>query len=154
MLILLLCTLALGSCGILRKPEPVIEYRDSVRVEYRDRIVHDTIPFNIPVIIERNVTRDTSSHLENAYARSDAAVYDGFLSHSLESIPQTIYVPVEVPVTDTLFVEKEAQIVEKTVEVPAELSWWQRFRIGAFWWLVALCLVGWRREILKLIKLI
>lgn len=140
-----------ASCGVC-KPKPVIEYRDSVRVEYRDRIVHDTATFEIPVIVEKNVTRDTSSHLENPYAKSDAVVSDGFLWHSLESIPQTIEVPVEVPVTDTLIIEKEAQVIEKEVET--KLSWWQGFRIDAFWWLVLALVLTNIKSILKFLKVI
>lgn len=136
------------SCGIC-KPEVV--YRDSVRVEYRERVVHDTATFFIEKEVEKVVTRDTSSHLENAYARSDASVSGGFLSHSLESIPQVIRVPYEVPVHDTLIVEKHAE--ETIREVEKELTWWQRFRMGAFPWLLSailLCLVWiFRKSIFK-----
>lgn len=152
-LLLLALTLqaTLASCGIC-KPKPVIEYRDSVRVEYRDRIVHDTATFEIPVIVEKNVTRDTSSHLENPYAKSDAVISDGFLWHSLESIPQTIEAPVEVHVTDTLIIEKEAQVIKKEVEM--KLSWWQEFRIDAFWWLVLALILTNIKSILKFLKVI
>ena len=84
--------------------------------------------------VEKIVTKDTASHLENTYAKSDAIVSGGFLSHSLESKPQIIIVPVEVHVTDTLY--KEAEIRTETVEVEKPLSWWQKFRIDAFWWLI------------------
>lgn len=112
-------------------------------IEYRDREVHDTATVEIPVIIEKNITRDTVSHLENTYAKSDAMVSQGLLFHSLESKPQIIKVPVTVHVTDTLY--KEAQIEEKIVEVEKPLSWWQKFRIEAFWWLsgAVLLLLAW-----------
>lgn len=143
-------------CAVQKPVTPTVIVRDSII--YRDRVVHDTAKFEIPVIVEKNVTRDTVSHLENAYAKSDAVVSEGFLTHSLETRPQTIYVPVETHITDTLVIHDETQIIPQTVEVPAELTWWQKFRIGAFWWLVALCVVGWRRELLalgkKLIKLL
>lgn len=144
--------LLLTGCAVTKPTEPTVIIRDSVRVEYRDRIIHDTAKFEIPVYVEKNVTRDTSSHLENPFAKSDAVVSDGFLTHSLETKPQTIYIPVEVAVTDTLIVEKEAQIVEKEVEVEKPLTWGQSFKIKAFWWLVAIALIGWRREILALVK--
>ena len=108
-------------------------------IEYRDRIVTDTAIVEIPIEVEKIVTRDTTSHLENTYARSDAMVSEGFLHHSLESIPQYIKVPVEVHVTDTLY--KEAEIRAETVEVEKPLSWWQKFRIGAFWWLLGAVVV-------------
>lgn len=113
---------------------PKVIVQKEVITEYRDRIVHDTATVEIPVEVEKIVTKDTASHLENTYAKSDAVVSEGFLHHSLESIPQIIKVPVEVHVTDTLY--KEAEIHTETVEVEKPLSWWQKFRIGAFWWLV------------------
>ena len=113
---------------------PKVIVQKEVITEYRDRIVHDTATVEIPVEVEKIVTKDTVSHLENTYAKSDAAVSGGFLHHSLESIPQIIKVPVEVHVTDTLY--KEAEIHTETVEVEKPLTWWQKFRIGAFWWLV------------------
>ena len=89
----------------------------------------------VPVEVEKVVTRDTVSHLENTWAQSDAVVSGGFLHHSLESKPQIIRVPVEIHVTDTLY--KASEIVEKTVEVEKPLSWAQRLKIRAFWWLLA-----------------
>ena len=113
---------------------PKVIVQKEVITEYRDRIVHDTATVEIPVEVEKIVTKDTASHLENTYAKSDAVVSEGFLHHSLESVPQIIRVPVEVHVTDTLY--KEAEIHTETVEVEKPLTWWQKFRIGAFWWLV------------------
>lgn len=127
MLALLLC---LCACGVQK---PQIEYRDSVRIEYRDRVVVDTAKIIIEREVEKIVTRDTSSHLENSYAKSDAVVSEGMLHHTLESIPQIIKVPVYVPVTDTLWMESGTQVVEK--EVPAPLSWWQRVRLDS-WWII------------------
>lgn len=147
--IVLMCS-ACVSCGLF-KHTPVIEYRDSVRVEYRDRIIHDTAKFEIPVIVEKNVTRDTSSHLENKYAKSDASVSDGFLSHSLESIPQIIKVPYEVPVHDTLYFEKSSQSEIKEVEVEKPLSWWERLKIGVFPWLLLALLLTNAKTIAKMI---
>lgn len=148
--------LALCACSPKVLP-PVIQIRDSVRVEIRDRIVHDTVSFEVPVIIERNMTRDTSSHLENDWAKSDASLVDGFLSHSLETKGQTVYVPVAYPVHDTLIVEKEAQETIITKEVERELTWWQKARLRGFWWLLAasllLALWTWRKPLLRLLKL-
>lgn len=138
-------------CGVCKPPQPTVIVRDSL--VFRDRIIHDTTTFTIEKEVEKIVTRDTTSHLENDYAKSDAMVSRGLLSHSLESIPQVIKVPYEVVVTDTLIVHKEAETVIKEVKVEKELTWWQRFRMGAFWWLVGLALIGWRREIIKLIKM-
>ena len=114
---------------------PRIIEKIETKIEYRDRIVHDTATVEVPYEVEKIVTRDTASHLQNTYAKSDAIVSQGFLRHSLESIPQIIKVPVEVHVTDTLY--KEAKIIEKEVEVEKPLTWAQQTKIGAFWWLVA-----------------
>ena len=149
---------AIAGVGILMMLtgcSPKVIVQKEVVTEYRDRIVHDTTQVEIPYEVEKIVTRDTASHLENTYAKSDAVVSGGFLSHSLESRPQIIKVPVEVHVTDTLV--KEAEIHTETVEVEKPLSWWQKFRIGAFWWLVAALGVAllwiFRKPLLKLLKL-
>ena len=143
--------LPLASCSVC-KPKPVqVVYRDSVRVEYRERIVRDTVRLTVDKEVEKKVTRDTASLLANRWAKSEALVSGGFLSHSLESIPQLIEVPVEHTVRDTVVIEKHGENTVETVEVEKALSWWQRFRIGAFWWLVGLAVVGWRKELVQLL---
>ena len=105
---------------------PPAEIRDSVRVEIRERVVHDTAYVDVPLIKEVNVTRDTSSHLENEYAMSDASISNGTLRHSLETRPHKIAAPVTITVHDTLTVEKKAETIIKEVNV---LSKWQGFQI-------------------------
>ena len=105
---------------------PPAEIRDSVRVEIRERVVHDTAYVDVPLIKEVNVTRDTSSHLENEYAMSDASISDGTLRHSLETRPHKIAAPVTITVHDTLTVEKKAETIIKEVNV---LTKWQGFQI-------------------------
>lgn len=147
-LVIILLVLAV-SCS------PKIIERVETKIEYRDRIVHDTATFEVPVEVEKIVTRDTVSHLENNWAKSDAVVSEGLLHHSLESKPKIIQVPVEVHVTDTLW--KEAQAVTETKEVEKPLSWWKSFKLDAFWWLLAavLVLLAWtfRKTLLKLLAL-
>ena len=123
----------LSGCCLLR---PKVITKIEKEVEYRDREVHDTATVEIPIEVERIVTRDTSSHLENSFAKSDAVVSGGYLHHSLESIPQIIRVPVVVHVTDTLYREKEAVETIKEVKVDKPLSRPQKAKIGAFPWLV------------------
>lgn len=123
----------LSGCSLLR---PKVITKIEKEVEYRDREVHDTATVEIPIEVERIVTRDTSSHLENSFAKSDAVVSGGYLHHSLESIPQVIRVPVTVHVTDTLYREKEAAETIREVKVEKPLSWSQKAKIGAFPWLV------------------
>lgn len=123
---------------------PPAEVKDSVRVEIRERIVHDTAYVEIPVIKEVNMTRDSSSHLENPYATSDAIVENGLLTHTLETRPQKIFVPVEVPVHDTTYVHDKAETIVK--EVPAQLTKWQAFQIvlgRILGYLVLLIIAAW-----------
>lgn len=94
---------------------PPAERTDSVRVEIHERVVHDTALVTIEKEVEKIVTKDTTSLLENSYARSEARVEAGLLHHSLETTPKTIRVPVTVTVHDTLYIEKEA--VKEYVEV-------------------------------------
>ena len=55
---------------------------------------------------------------------------------------------------DSVRVKVDSVAVERTKEVKVEkpLNAWQRFRIGAFWWLLAIAAVGWRKQLLRLIK--
>lgn len=138
----ILFSVLVGCCPKVFTPTTI---KDSVRVEIRDRIIHDTTTVTIPVEVEKIVTRDTVSHLQNTYAKSDAVVSGGFLFHSLESIPQIIRVPFDRVVTDTLWRESVTVESEKIVEIEKPLSWWQKFRMGAFWWLsgAVLLLLAW-----------
>ena len=152
---LLLLTLNLAttipSCSVCK---PRIEYRDSVRVEYRDRIIHDTATFYVEKEVEKIVTKDTLSHLENRWAVSDASVSEGLLYHSLESIPQIVKVPYEVEVHDTVIVQKSTQSEIKEAEVEKPLSWWQRLKIGAFPWLLLALLITNLKRILKWLSIL
>lgn len=62
---------------------------------------------------------------------------------------------------DTLIkVMVDSVAVERITEVKVEkpLSWWQKFRIGAFWWLVTILLIGavwiFRKPILRFMKIL
>lgn len=149
----LLCAASAPSCGPCRHT-PTVIVRDSVRVEYRDRLIRDTAFVEIPVEVEKIVTADTASHLENSVATSDAVVAGGFLHHSLATKPQQLAAPVLVHVTDTLVVEKEGKetVIEKEVLVEKKLTIWQRIQIWAAPWLLLLAIIGWRRELAALIK--
>lgn len=135
--------------------------RDSTTVEIHERVVHDTARVEIPKIVEVNVTPADSSHLENEFAVSDAWVEGGVLHHSLRTKPQTIEVPVAVQVSDTTTThdhyEKTDSTAIKIVKVEKPLSWWQKARIGAFWWLcgalVLALLLIFRKPLLSLLKI-
>ncbi len=55
---------------------------------------------------------------------------------------------------DSIVVRVDSVTVEAVKEVKVEkpLNAWQRFKIGAFWWLLALAAVGWRKQILRLFR--
>ena len=66
----------------------VVEGKDSIRIEERVREIKvtDTLFVEVPVQSAERTTADSTSHLENDYAVSDARVtHDGSLSHSLET---------------------------------------------------------------------
>jgi len=151
----------LPSCSPKIVERVVTVTRDTTIVEVHERVIHDTARVEIPIIKEVNVTPADSSHLENEFAVSDAWVEDGLLHHNLRTKPQTIAVPISVQVADTTTThehyEKTDATAIKVVEVDKPLSWWQKFRIGAFWWLLgglalALCWI-FRKPLLALLKI-
>lgn len=135
-------------CAVACSPK-VIHEKETV-IEYKDRVVHDTATVEITKEVEKIVTRDTLSRLENKYAKSEAVVSEGLLSHSLESIPQYIKVPVEIHVTDTVKIEKEGITQIKEVKVEKELSWWQKLRLWAFPFLLGIVLITYRKQLLPI----
>lgn len=161
---LVLLPMACAQCRHL--PEEV-RYRDSTVVHYidstilniRDSIVLVQLPVENSMAV---VPMDYSSHLETSVAESDVWVdTSGFLHHDIRNKREKL--PVVVPIIDRARTVAsmnghEGEIVRTVkVTVPAELKWWQRFRMKTFWWLILIALVGWRRELLalgkKLIKL-
>ena len=125
----LLVSLAASSCGAARHVSPTVT--DSTRVEVHTvtETVHDTAYIELPVIVERIVTRDTTSTLENDYARSEAKVTDGFLHHSLETKPVKHPVQIETKIVyrDSLIYRDRIEI--QTVEVERQLTKWQSFKM-------------------------
>lgn len=108
---------------------PAVESHDNVRVEYRDRIIRDTVEYELPVIIEKRITDDTLSVIENEYARTAAVVHDGKLSHDLRTKPAVIRVPVFTEVHDTLVVCEKGETITQTVEVEKKFTWWQQLKM-------------------------
>lgn len=158
---LFVAILLLIMCMLFSSCSPKVIHEKETVIEYKDRVVHDTATVEITKEVEKIVTRDTVSHLENRYAKSEAVVSEGFLTHSLESIPQYIKVPVEIHVTDTVKIEKEATTQIKEIKVEKELNWWQKFRLWAFLPLLLACgfayyktLIPLFTKLLNLIKLI
>lgn len=121
--------LGLSSCGAARQAVP--ERSDSTRVEVRTitQTVHDTAYIELPVFVERNVTKDTTSTLENPYAKSEASITDGLLSHSLQTKPtrQPVKIEKEIVYRDSIVFRDHTETV--TVEVEKELTKWQSFKM-------------------------
>ena len=134
----LLLLLGAFACSTVRQ----LPSTDSTKVEVRTETVtvHDTAYVELPVIIEKVATLDTTSTLENKFARSEASVSAGFLSHSLETKPVQLPVQVETKIVykDSLVYRDRVQT--QTVEVEKKLTAWQqaKMKLGS----VALLLIG------------
>ena len=80
------------ACATVRQAAPSEHVSTEVRIETIHEM--DTVYIEIPRIVEKVVTKDTLSVLENDYAKSEACVSEGLLSHSLETKP--VQHPVEI----------------------------------------------------------
>ena len=134
----LLLLLGAFACSTVRQ----LPSTDSTKVEVRTETVtvHDTAYVELPVIIEKVATLDTTSALENKFARSEASVSAGILSHTLETKPVQLPVQVETKIVykDSLVYRDRVQT--QTVEVEKKLTAWQqaKMKLGS----VALLLIG------------
>lgn len=142
---LVTASLVIAGCGTKRVAsiETKEHVRDSVRVEYRERVEwkHDTVTIEIPKQTAERMVKDTISILENDYAKSVAKILpSGELYHWLSTKSQKKPVEVETPIyhkektTDkgrTVTIEKT-----KTIEVN-RLTPWQKKQIAGFWVLSA-----------------
>lgn len=132
----------LTSCGSSRHAATSIETHDSTKVEVRtERIEHiDTVYVELPRQVERIVTQDTTSRLENDYAVSEARVEAGMLHHTLETKAAKIPVPVKTTIEkkDSITTNSKSEVEKEKVYIEKELTAWQRFRLRGFWILVAM----------------
>ena len=90
---------------------------DSTNTEYRERIilVPDTVFVEIPKQTAERTTADSTSHLENDYALSDARINtDGSLYHTLATKPQAKPVPTEQQIVYRDSVVYKNRIVTQT----------------------------------------
>ena len=132
-----------ASCGSSRHAVTSIETHDSTKVEVRTELIEtiDTVYVELPKQSEKVTVKDTSSHLENDLAVSDASIDAlGFLHHSLKTKPRG-RLPVPSKKTkerrDSIVYRDKYVYIEKPVYVEAELNAWQRFRLRGFWVLAA-----------------
>lgn len=127
--ILLIATALLATaCGTTRS----LQNSESSRVEVRTETVYktDTAYVELPIIIERRTTLDTTSTLENTYAKSEAIVTAGILHHSLQTKPVSVPVKVETKTEYRDSLVYVDRIQTETVEVEKKLNWWQKTKMN------------------------
>lgn len=135
--LLVFCLLLAGCCPCKHLATST---QDSMRVEVIERVeyISDTIEVAIPFERE-SVIRDTTSHLENDYAKSDAAILaDGRLYHSLETIPQLKPFSVQIPQIKRDSIVHHNIYREVVVEVN-KLTKFQQFQVDGFWFMLVIC---------------
>lgn len=154
---ILATVLLLGGCCPCRYLTSTINSQDSIRIEVRTNTIYvpDTVFIEIPAQTAERTTADSTSHLENDYATSDAKINpDGTLYHNLNTKPQTKPVPTDkkVEYRDRIVYQKKYIDQEVTVEVERKLSWWEKIQIYGFWAVIVIMIVTYRKRILSLIK--
>lgn len=110
----------------------VVEARDSVRVEERVREVKvtDTLFLEVPHQAAERTTADSTSHLENDYALSDARIMaDGTLFHSLETKPRTDTLAREVGVQVRDSIVYREKVVSQPVPIEKPMGWFTQMRL-------------------------
>ena len=113
----------------------VDEARDSVRVEERVREIKvtDTLFVEVPAQSAERTTADSTSHLENDYAISDARIMvNGSLYHSLETKPRTDTLTQELSVQAKDSIIYREKVIPQVVTVEKGLSDWQKIQIRGF----------------------
>ncbi len=137
---LLAFALLLSACGVAR---PILE-SDNTKVEVKtvvERLV-DTAYVELPVIVEKVATFDTTSVLENKYAKSEAIVSGGVLTHSLATKPvrEPVKVEKEIVYRDSLVYRD--RVVKEDIYIEKELTFWQKFRLKLGSWAIVLIVIS------------
>lgn len=125
--------LALASACSTVRPLPTT---DSTKVEVRTETVieKDTVFVELPRVVERVAVQDTTSHLENEFALSDARISGGVLKHSLETKPVKMPAVVDKQIVYRDSIVFRDRVQTQTVEVEKKLTGWQqaKLRVGGF----------------------
>ena len=131
---LILLSAVCVACATSRQATP----SEKILVETRIETVYktDTVYLEVPKIVEKIVTADTVSVLENEYAKSEASVSEGLLAHSLETKPvkQPVEVQTQVVYRDSVIVKDN--VIVQTVEVEKPLTGWQSFKMAMGGWML------------------
>jgi len=137
----ILSFLLLSSCNCLKNcPYQGVKTRDSVVVTEVVTYKDSTIYYHIKDSVVINITKDTTSHLETDMAISDVVVSNGELSHTLRN--KVSLQPISISIPSKVTTTERERIVTQTVEVPVELSWWQRTLIYMGYLLMILIFIG------------
>ena len=136
---LLLISVLCVACATTRQAAP----SEKIITETRIETVYetDTVYLVVPKIVEKVVTKDTVSVLENEFAKSAASVSDGLLAHSLETKPVQKPVEVQTKIVYRDSIVYQDRVVTETVEVPAELSGWQKFKMKMGGWMLGIIVI-------------
>ncbi|MBO5419575.1 MAG: hypothetical protein J6A22_05770 [Bacteroidales bacterium] len=133
---LILLSAVCVACATSRQAAP----SEKILVETRIETVYktDTVYLEIPKIVEKIVTADTVSVLENEYAKSEASVSEGLLAHSLETKPVKLPAEVQTQVVYRDSVIVKDNVIIQTVEVEKELTGWQSFKMAMGGWMLGI----------------
>lgn len=133
---LILLSAVCVACATSRQAAP----SEKILVETRIETVYktDTVYLEIPKIVEKIVTSDTVSVLENEYAKSEASVSEGLLAHSLETKPVKLPAEVQTQVVYRDSVIVKDNVIVQTVEVEKELTGWQSFKMAMGGWMLGI----------------
>lgn len=133
---LILLSAVCVACATSRQAAP----SEKILVETRIETVYktDTVYLEVPKIVEKIVTADTVSVLENEYAKSEASVSEGLLAHSLETKPVKLPVEVQTQVVYRDSVIVKDNVIVQTVEVEKPLTGWQSFKMAMGGWMLGL----------------
>ena len=137
-----LLVLGLASCS----PRIIKEIVTETKIEYRDSLVYRDTLIRVPIPLEKDqaiVRLGDTSRLETSVAQSVAYVDStGFLHHTLENKKGNLSTVVKIPehYHFTVSVSTTKETITKTEYKDKPLTWWQNFRIKAFWGLLILSL--------------
>ena len=139
MAIMVLLGLLFVGCKTIKKSvNEKTDTKDSVRIEYREKVVKVPVTVYVEVPLENvsTTTKDSTSHLETSFAISNASMVwiDGvpFLRHDLKNKAQKIEKTEDVPVVEKEKVVWQTRRVTytKTEIKEKQLAWWQK---GLMW---------------------
>ena len=127
------------ACGSIKQVTPTERVVTETRIETVFKT--DTVFLEVPKIVERVVTKDTLSVLENEFAKSAASVSDGLLAHSLETKPvkQPVEIQTKIVYRDSIIVQD--RVVTEILEVEKELTGWQSFKMKMGGWFLGILII-------------